>query len=268
MRAAPTVLLALAILAGCVTPAVTPPESDGTPSPPAPPRLAWGFSGCRMVVAVIPVASGALAPHLPEGFRALSPAEVGLPPDPRGDATLAIEALRCESGLGLHAPATDVPYASVFTFVEAPETLADSAVDFHSFIKWDVLVADAPLRDELAAAGVPAVDGRVEFADLAGDAFTVGIALDGSEYAIEAAAFAPPAPTGGTFAEYTPTPNGLAKWRATALAPASQSAGFITIPDGTLASDIAGAGRAPAYLLGMRDIDFTNATLELPVATS
>lgn len=61
----------------------------------------WFLEGCQVVIAVIPVDSEALADHLPDGFAPQTPEGFGLPPDPRGDAVMGLEAFTCKTSAGL-----------------------------------------------------------------------------------------------------------------------------------------------------------------------
>lgn len=259
-------LVALAsLLAGC---ALDPRQL--APPEPAETILPWGLAGCSFVVAVVPVPAGRLADRMPPGFRPLSPTEIGLPDDPRGDGNLGIEAWRCNDGVGHNESVElhDVPYGAVFSFVEAPEHLRDNESRFH-FVKWDTLVPDEERRLLLERHGLPALNGTAEFRrfqDVAGRLLLdVGLELNGT-YSFDGAAGAPAEGMDAfAFTEFTPTPHGLARWRTdvTAAQVLSGGGGFVSVPAG-YARDVLGADRVQAYLLAGTGAAFENATLTLP----
>lgn len=261
----PVVLICLVVagLAGCVqTPDVLEPVETALEKGDAPQVLAWRAESCDAAIGVIPVPAEALAPHLPEGFRPLAPEELGLPPDPRGDATFAIEAFRCDAYDSNGKQLTDAPVGGFFTFVEAPADLAED-VDF-SFFRWDSLVPDADLHRILVEAGFPMREGdntvRADLPTGTGKGPILAELVLGSEtYGFEGMAGGEwQDATEGRFTEWTPTTNGeLGIWRAAFdWDEISTGAGEMTLAPGSLPAEVVGANRAPAYFLwGLLNLD-------------
>lgn len=254
-------ILALA-LAGCVQSAVPEPASGiDSSSAAAQTPLEWGLAGCAAAIAFVPVPAAAVAPHLPEGFRALAPSEAGLPvaADAQGDATVSVEIFSCMEA----ANATEAGYASLFVAVEPPADLKDPDAAM-SFVKFDVLVADPALRAVLVAAGVPAKDGSADIAVTVPGAGSAEAELEGAAFAIRIAyAPTPPAPLDFPFVEYTATEAGLVTWKATAKGVSGTAVGVVEMAPGSLAAEITGAESAQAYVLILEG-DFVDATIELP----
>ena len=265
MRAAACLLLLAPLLSGCLVDQLRGLE----PPDPVPTVLPWGLTDCTFVVAVVPIPAARLEGRLPPGFTPLSPAQIGLPADPRGDANVGVEAWKCNGGVG-HNESVELnltDYGAVFSFVQPPEDLVVNGSLFH-FVKWDVLVPDAPRRDILAAHGVPAQNGTVEvrqFRSLTDqNLFDVGLELNGT-FTLSGSTAAPqPQFQAFAFTEYTQTPHGLAVWTTNVTATAVTSgAGPLVIPEG-LMLDIVGAERTQAYYLAGTGGAFSNGTIVLP----
>lgn len=266
MKPAALLLVAALLLPGCVLD----PRSLEAPDP-EPTVLPWGLSGCSFVIAVVPVPAAALAARLPSGFRVLTPAEAGLPSDPRGDGNLGVEAWRCNQGVGHNASVelNDVSYGAVFTFVEPPPELRDNESRYH-FVKWDVLVPDAERRVLLAERGVPAQNGTVEFRrfqEAAGRiALDAGLDLNGT-YAFQGVAGAPAGDSSAfSFTEFTPTPHGLVRWRTNVTAGTLVAGGGVLATPPGFVREVVGAERVQAYLLAGSGGAFENGTIVLPPA--
>lgn len=265
MRALVSLAVLLALLvSGCIADprALAPPEPTET-------TLPWGLAGCSFVVAVVPVPPERLADRMPEGFRSLTFEEIGLPADPRGRGNLGVEAWRCNDGVGHNESVllNDVSYGAVFSFVEPPEALRHNESRYH-FVKWDVLIPDAPRRDLLADAGVPALNGSVEMARFQQTAgrlvFDVRLDLNGT-YALQGSAAAPADDLKTmTFTEFTPARDGLVRWRTNVTAEVSLAgAGVLAVPAG-FARDVLGADRVQSYFLAGSGGAFVNGTIVLP----
>lgn len=264
MRVLLLALLLVAPAAGCIE------RLRGLePDPPVGTVLPWSQSGCTFVVAIVPVAAARLQDRLPPGFRSLTPAELELPDDPRGDANLGVEAWRCAEAVGHNESVTlnDVAYGALFSFVEPPAELVDNASQYH-FVKWDVLVPDRERRDLLMLHGLPAYDGNATFPRFQpvqdAVAFDVGLELNGT-WTIRGTTVNPePGFQAFAFTEYTATPHGLAKWTTNATAGATTSgAGFLTSTSAFF-REVAGSDRAQAYVIAGSGGAFANGTLTLP----
>lgn len=240
------------------------------PAPSQATVLPWGLSGCSFVVAFVPVPASRVAPHLPAGFQSLSFAQMGFPNDPRGEANVGVEAWRCQEGVGHNESAVlnAVPYGTIFTAVEPPADLKDNESTLH-FLKWDVLVPDAPRRGILQAAGVPAMEGNVTFnrfvqAPTGGITFDVVLDLNGTFAFRGTSAVAEQSLTRFAFTEFTPVPEGYARWRTNVTADAAfVGGGFLGTPPG-LFRDVAGGERVQAYYIAGVNGAFSNGTIVLP----
>lgn len=266
MRASAACLLLLApLLSGCVVDqlrGLEPPE-------PVPTVLPWGLSDCTFVVAVVPVPASRLEGRLPPGFTPLTPAEIGLPADPRGNANVGVEAWKCNGGVGHNASAelglTD--YGAVFSFVRPPDDLAVEGSLYH-FVKWDVLIPDETRRGILLDHGVPAQNGTVtvhQFRALGEQTlFDVGMELNGT-FSLGGSTAVPDARLRSfAFTEYTQTPHGLATWQTNATAATVTSgSGPLTLPPGIM-QDVVGAGRTQAYYMAGTGGALSNGTITLP----
>ena len=263
MRLAPLLVLAL-LLPGCVAPADAggPPAAEGDASGAR--VLPWGLADCTYVVADVPVRADALRPFLPEGFE---PQTVGGGPLAmvQGEAYLGIEAIRCAHGVGLDGDVADLHYGSIFTGVVPPADLAVPDVDVQ-FVKWDVLVPDAPRRDLLRAAGLPARAGSVthDLGRVTADVRAT-LTLEGvGAFAIEGAAPREGGPFEGTFVEFMPSDQGgLARWRATYAATSARSGlATVTLEPGSWVAQVVGGERATApFIVGRWSFPEGNVTL-------
>jgi hypothetical protein len=161
MRRACRALLAAALLAGLPGRAA-PAPSPSSSATGAPLVVPWDIVDCTFAVLVVPAPANRLAPYLPEGFTLGVGARVPIDPAQATEsACLGPEAFECGSGAGLDAPVLSLDYGSVFTFVEPPEALRNDTIQ-DDYVKWGVLVPDAPRREALAARGVPARAGNAE----------------------------------------------------------------------------------------------------------
>lgn len=246
------VIVALA-LAGCTAPDVAAPDG-AAPADGAPAQLAFGLSECRYVIAWAPVDEAKLRALLPEGFE---PGLNGVAPFvPVGAPYVAMEAFRCAETLGPAGTLEDVPYGSYYTSAVPPSHLAWPGAEAH-FVKWDTLVADASLREPLAAAGVPARAGDVAVPDASpaqGATVSSRLVLDGlGEAGFEGVV----GQTFGTgegfpFAEYTPTEGGgVARWHAFATPgeTVGTGQGVLRLPAGSWVADLVGADTVPARFI-------------------
>lgn len=227
--------------------------------------MTWSVEGCTAAVAVVPVPADALP--LPDGFRALTLAEAGLPEDPRGDAVFALESFDCARGTAGNETLEDVPHGGVFTFVEPPETLRDDDVDFFYFYRWDTLIAAPTLRAFLADAGAPVYDGATSLMTAtmpeAGGPLLASMDLNGTRFEFQGAAQPVSGGTGGTFKEFLSTPNGLATWKTTGAAPFGQGAGSVQV-NGGFAEEVLGNQRVPGYVLFLADVSFVDGVATVP----
>lgn len=249
MRSLPPVavlLVAMAVaLSGCA--------ADSGPDLPSASDVAsglhhvpWGLDSCTFLIGFAQVDADVLAAHLPDGF---TPAPGLLP---GAGPVLGIEAFTCNDGLGLDGqPVGPLPYGSFFASVAPPEELRLDGTDTY-WVKWDTLVPDAPRREALAAAGLPARDGRTLLSNDAG-LQTATLELDGvGTFTVTGRAVTPAttSPGPGYFAEFTPTAGGLARWNASAMdSTTSLGVGAVTVPAGSLAATLLGAETAPATVM-------------------
>lgn len=234
--------------------------------------IPWGLSGCKGVIVLVPTPAESLRPHLPSGFTAVVPDSVRqmLPPDPRLDAVFGLEVLECAEGEGLDGPIDGLDYASFWTFVQPPRRHARHRHDL-SFVKWDTLVPDAPRRDLLVDHGLRARDGVVTFdrwtplAPDAGVAFDVGWTFAGGEAYRFAGTAATPVDFRGSFIEFSPASDGLARWQTKFAAPlAFGGAGVAEFAPGGMPASVVGHHVADAYFLVPVDLSFFDASLSLP----
>ena len=243
-------LLLAPVLAGCAQPA--PEAPPGTPATAGALSIPWGLTDCLFVVFAVPVDPARLAPHLPEGF---TPAVGGrLPFLPQGaadSAFLGMEAFQCPGGLGLDGPLQDLDYGSYFTFVTPPDALRNGSIESY-FVKWDVLVPDAPRREALAARGVPARAGEAEVAltrAANGVQLRAALRMEGAGgFTLTGAGVEGAGGDGFPFVEYAPAAGGtLAAWRAVAQERASavRGNGVVEVEPGSWVAEVMGDTRAP-----------------------
>lgn len=278
------VLLAIALLttamAGCVgqqeddTPGDTPPaDDDDAQTDPTGARLAWGFSGCKTVVAVIPVDADALSEHLPEGFEPISAEEAfGLPSDPRGEGAIGLETFRCEAGVGLNGTVEDLAYGAVFSPVDAPENLTRPAADL-IFYKWETLVPDEPRRTFLADRGLPAVDGDTDLSGLeqaptGTHTFDVSLTLDDASFTFTGTAGQANEDfrDGIAFVEFQAAEDGYAYWASleNAAEGANSGTGTVGLASNHWTSDVVGQETTQAYMVASTNVTFEQASVVVP----
>lgn len=255
--------VACLFLSGCLQPSPGPPEPGPATGSDAH-TYSWGISDCAFVIVAVPVERERLAPFLPEGFR---PAPTRLSPLPAGPrASIELDAYRCRTGVGLDGTLDDLAYGSYYVAVEVPPSLHVTGHEAY-FVKFDVLVPDAPRRTQWQDVGLPAragdarvaVAGPTVFAslDLAGAG---GFRLTGTVGAAEP--LVRPLP----FMEYTPLGAGsLARWRARLHdADIAEGAGTVEILPGSWVADLVGATRVPAtFIAGTWNLDEANVTLPI-----
>ncbi len=256
------ILITLIALAATATGCVTAPDPTGAGADPASPgmseRLPWGLTDCEFLIGIAAVPAERLAPHLPEGFRALTPEEAGLPPAlaALGDATFAVEAFECASAIGANGTVEQAAYGSLFAFVEPPAELVDEEVDFANFVKWDTLIAEDGLRDALVAWGAPARVGNVTTGDLPvalpGPVAQRLLAFeDGTEsYGLNANTPNVVDAFSGKFAEYTPVDGGVVKWFAPfETTSVMEGTGYLKVNGDGLGREILQDDRTPALFI-------------------
>ncbi len=264
--------VAAVLLAACQGPTRGPSAVQALAGPtPTLETLAWELLNCEAILTLLPATAADLQPHLPEGFRPLpladAVAEMDVPVD-AFDGNIGVETFVCASGTGLAGELMPMSYGSYYVMVEPPEAYRRD-VDFH-FIKWDVLVPDAPRREWLQAHGVPALDGDVTTTlfQQQGD-FKVGdqtLSMGGSTHRLSANGVAAYAKTEGSISEFTMTPNGLVEWRADwVFTGVSNGAVVVDVGAGNLLADVVGTGPVVgASFIG--SLSFVNGVIVLPPA--
>lgn len=232
--------------------------------------ISWGLTDCDAIIALVPIEADSVQPHLPRGFTAIVPDSVRalLPPDPRLEAVMGIEALVCQNGTGLAQDVAAMDYGSVWTFVEPPASLADESYPL-SFFKWDTLVPDQPRRRFLSSRGLPVVDGDANLSSWyitpAGIVFDATLELKGGgSHRLTGAAGAPIEFT-GRLIEFQKGRGGLAEWRtAYGAATALGGGGTVELEGGSFPAEVVGAQRAQAYFLVGTGVDFTDGSITFP----
>lgn len=237
--------------------------------------MAWTMSGCMFGVALIDVPAAAVQPFVPEGFRVQSVQEAGAEgqvgqdvPNPEADGNIGFEIFSCDSGSTLDGTTEPMIYASIFTGVEPPVELRRD-VQNH-FVKWDVLIPDAPRRDVLVAAGIPAHGGAAAAAgELLGasmSSYEASATIEGlGEFAFTGRSVAPL--PDGAFTEYTETPLGLVEWNMRYhLVAGGAGPQTVTVPDGAWFNEILPAGTHDGFgFSGI--IDFDEGSIAFPAPT-
>lgn len=264
MRAAAPSLALVALLAGCVAPL------EGTPPPSSSAEamtLAWSLESCRAAVGVVPVPAASLAAHLPPGFTPLAPADIGLPPDPRGDAVIAFEVFRCAAAHAGGETVEDAAHGGVFTFVDPPAELVDPEVDFFHFYRWDTLLASSTMRAFFAEAGAPVFDGTASIsaggAPGGGGPLQAMLDVNGTSFTLVGASQGQSGSFGGTFKEFFATAQGFPAWKTTGLSPFGQGAGTVQASGG-LGEALLGGEPVAAYVVFVEDVSFVNGTASRP----
>lgn len=230
----------------------------------------WYLHGCQVVIAVVPVEAERLAEHLPEVFRPQTPEAFGLPPDPRGDGEMGVEAFVCDEIGSTDGGIEDAPYVSYFAPVEPPDDLEDPDARYH-FVKWDVLIGDDELRTMLQDEGVPAASGDVtydfeersagEFSyDLIGTVSSETHRFTGSGQLPEGVLET------FTFLEFTGTSDGLVSWDVSVEdAAVLEGTGTLELATGSLPAEVIGAEVTQAYVLaGDRSLEDVTITVPRP----
>lgn len=245
-------LLLLAALPGCLGSTggggsgASVPSSTGDAIP-------WSMTDCAFVVAFVPVPAERLQPLVPEGFTVS--AGGGPLATVQGGAYLGVEAFQCASGAGLDgAEVAPLEYGSFFTGIEPPADLVVADADVH-FLKWDVLVPDAPRREALVAEGLPARTGsaRIERTLAAAPQLVASLTLDEvGAFRIEGAIQGAATPDAGTFVEFMPRDDGgvglwRADWDTQAL---EQGRAILTFEPGSWAAGVAGERATGAFITG------------------
>lgn len=259
MRVAPFLTLAL-LLPGCFT------QGGGEPAvAPGPRVLPWGITECRYFVMDVPLPPERLQPFMPEGFA--PQAGEGPLALVRGGSYLGLEAVACESGAGLDGDVSPLDYGSFFTSVLPPENLTVEGVD-SLFMKWDVLVPDAPRREALQAEGLPARAGAVTIAERipGGAQVSARLEMEGVGLVSMAGFITGTGEAfGGSFVEYMPAEDGgIALWRADyESGPPQRGTATVVLPEGSLPAQMVGRTRADGtFITGTWT--FTNATITPP----
>lgn len=228
--------------------------------------LSWGIAECAAAITFIPVDAAAVTPHLPEGFRAVAPSEIGLPApvDLQGDATISVELFTCGGTTGPDGNESEGgAYGSVFVTVEPPEELKDPDAGLH-FVKFDTIVSNAALREALLAAGVPAVEGEATIDVPLVGAGTMSGRIGDAPYSMRLAyPPTPPADMTLTFVEFTPVANGLVAWKATATGVSGSASGTIELAPGSLPAEVVGSTTTQMWAL-LFEGSFSEATITLP----
>lgn len=254
------------LLAGCVA------VPGFEPEPPTEAVvLPWGFEDCRFAVAIVPVPASRVDAQLPEGFAALSFAQIGLPPDPRGDGNVGVELWTCETGAGLDGTVEDLVYGSAFVFVQPPEPLVNPDAMFH-FVKFDVLVSDPAHQAAIAQSGAPVFTGSGSFSEFRaqGDQSTFAATMDmNGTYTLRGTALAPADAGLRAFnlTEWNVGRDGLVTWNATVAATSAGAGGGTLGAPAGIVRDLVGGANVQAYYLAGTGA-FTNASVTLPPRAS
>lgn len=222
-------LLSSLVAAGCFGPQGSPPEDVAPPA-----IVPWELRDCAFFSARAPVPAERVAPYMPAGYTPDA--------DGSGNVGFGLRAWLCASGAGLdNESVAPVSYASLSVHAHAPEGLLTDP-EAGTFVKWRVLVPDAPRRDALRALGVDAVAGDVTVESLAGTT-VVTARLDGEGVFTlrvlpgmgEAATF-----EGEGFDEFSPLAGGgVSAWRvASESGDISSATGVLEVPEGGMAAEM------------------------------
>lgn len=254
--AAPLVVL----LAGCVV------LQGERPDPDSPLALAWSLEGCRVSVALVPVPASRIVSRLPEGFRPLGFPEIGLAPDPRGDAILALEVVRCARATWGDEEIADAAYGGAFTLVEPPAELADANVTFHHLYRFDVALPGSRALGALAERGMAASAANATFTDYApaGDLASATLVAANGTTTIDTAFALPSTEDGGRLVEFQESRRGLARWDADVRATFTIGGGRVLLPEGSLAREIAQAAQPECYVLEADGAAWERGSLAVP----
>jgi hypothetical protein len=212
-------------------------------------EIPWGLESCRASWWLAPASSEALREYLPDGFEpAPTPQLPGMDVVAGLDTYLGFDAFECRSGAGLNGTLEPIIFGSLFTRVTPPEDYAVQGLDGSYFFRWEVLVADQPRFDHLAALGlaVRMGDAKVEAQTAVGSpgAWQSTLALDGSGTFTFTGSTTGPEAAGDDvpYAAYTPAAHDVATWQATATdLTAAFGWGAWTVEPGSWVADVLGA---------------------------
>lgn len=276
-------LLLAAAVSGCISDEPLSDLDDPSLIADVPKVYEWSLDRCDAVVGIVHTAKENLQPHVPEGWRVAAPEEQGGPADPRGDAALGVEVFLCDDVTsanltdGDNSTTKKAAYASYWTWVEPPVEYRKENVTFH-FWKWDTLVADEALRAELAAQGLPVVNGT---ADWDGDtdtgmstfikspagpiAYQVKLDWDEGIIGFNGVAGAPYESKEFSFVEFQNTTDGrIVEWTTDVVGDfVNIGVGYVKFSVGTWGHEVTGLERSPAYFFA-GDWSFTNGKLVIP----
>lgn len=264
-----TAAILVVVFSGCVTNDETgtaPPPSAGGDAGLSELQIPWVLTECRFVVGIVSAPTARLAPYLPKGFRAISLGEHAHPsaPNPGSEGNIGVEAFICKEGQGLNETVTGISYGSYFSTVAPPPELRRTDVKFH-FLKWDVLIPDAPRRALLQSYGIPAREGSASIAQFTrqGETYAVDatLSLNGTSVARIVGADTIPEPA-GSFIEYTQTPGGIAAWY-TKYTPVAVGTGRVKFAAGSFGAKLAGTDELQGLSFGGM-VSFKEGTLKLP----
>ena len=249
MRPPALLALALLVLPGCLSGPAADAPPGAAPAPGAPGVLPWSLTECAFLVAFVPVKAERLAPHVPGGFT-LSTAGGPLGAV-QGEAYVGVEAFQCASGAGLEGEVAPLEYGSFFTAVEPPAALRMEADAL--FLKWDVLVPDAPRREALLAEGLPARAGTATLERPLGPAPRILATLtleDVGAFRVDGLVQGQGPLAEGAFVEYMAREDGgVALWRAAWETHAlERGRAMVTFEPGSWVAEVAG-GQAPASFI-------------------
>lgn len=236
-------------------------------------QLAWEADDCAFTIVLIPTSQDTIQPHIPDGFTPTVPEKAAslLPPDPRLEAVFGYEVFRCATQtIGDHR-ADDVAYASLWTFVEPPDDLADP--DFPlAFFKWTTMTPDAAQRSELEALDVRVVDGEADLAGLAvtsaGAAYDVTFTLGSDQITYRTSGLSNnPTTFEGRFIEYSPLDGraGFARWRTDFAADVAFGGTAVARWDqDAFATRVLGTTEAQAWVLAGSGLIFSDGSITVP----
>lgn len=175
--------VALALLAGCASPAGQPAPAQAAASttilPPA--WLDWGQVTCESMTWQVPVLASSLQPYMPAGFQPSEPAAAGAeaPVGLGQAATLGFRAVECNEGFGTGDLLGSIQSGYLFTPVLPPAELREERFGTRYAFGWDVLVAEDAWRADADAWGwgLPLHDGGALVGPTA-QGWTAGLAMD------------------------------------------------------------------------------------------
>lgn len=246
----------------------------GISSPPAlaTPTYDWDATDCTAVIVIVPTSPEIIQPHVPDGFTPVIPPSVRdmLPPDPRLEAAFGYEVFDCATETIDGRTATDVTYASIWTFVEPPDRLADPDYPF-AFYKWLTLVDDDEQRAVLERHGAPVTDGTRDMQQVtitpAGATYDATMTLDDdASYRTTGAGNNPIESFEGNLIEYSALEDrpGYVLWRTRYSAPtAFGGTGVASWDQDALATEILGTTEAQAYILAADGFELSDGSITI-----